>query len=301
MGSLTPNEMLLLPNLYRSTLSALSVARNITLDRNVIGYLESLTARAYFFVYGARARLFRSIFVFFLVRFPAAVRAAKWHIAASFVCVLFGSIVGYSLTLANEDWFFAFVSDAMAQGRTPETSTELLRGGLYDTQNNTTERLQIFASFLFTHNARIGILAFALGFAFGVPVILLLFWNGAILGAFVALFAGRGLGPDFSAWLFVHGTTELLAGILCGGAGLVIGSGVAFPGRHSRIAALASTGRHASEIVIGAVLLFFVAGLLEGFARQLITDMTERYLIGTAALVFWLLYFALAGRGEPDG
>jgi uncharacterized membrane protein SpoIIM required for sporulation len=57
----------------------------------------------------------------------------------------------------------------------------------------------VFATFLFTHNARIAILAFALGFAFGVPSVLLMVMNGAGLGAFVALFASRGLARSWAA------------------------------------------------------------------------------------------------------
>jgi hypothetical protein len=44
--------------------------------------------------------------------------------------------------------------------------------------------------------------------------------------------------------------------------------------------------------------MLFVAGLLEGFARQLVTDITARYAIGGVMLVFWLTYFTLCGRGR---
>ena len=52
-----------------------------------------------------------------------------------------------------------------------------------------------FATFLFTHNSQIAIFAFALGFAFAVPTVLLIVYNGLLLGAFFAIFAAKGLGP----------------------------------------------------------------------------------------------------------
>ena len=64
------------------------------------------------------------------------------------------------------------------------------------------------------------------------------------------------------------------------------------------MARLANRGRQAAKIVIGTVALFFAAALLEGFGRQLITDMTLRYLIGTTMLLYWLLYFLRAGAGH---
>ncbi|WP_333963338.1 hypothetical protein [Sphingomonas aurantiaca] len=49
---LSDDDLLALPLLYRSTLSSLSVARETSLDRALIAYLEQLCARAYFQLYG---------------------------------------------------------------------------------------------------------------------------------------------------------------------------------------------------------------------------------------------------------
>ena len=86
LKALTPVELFRLPNLYRATVSSLSVARSISLDRNLLLYLESLAARGYFFVYGARGSFAVGIARFFTRQFPQAVRSAAWHIlAAAFV------------------------------------------------------------------------------------------------------------------------------------------------------------------------------------------------------------------------
>ena len=90
--------------------------------------------------------------------------------------------------------------------------------------------LRDFASFLFTHNAEVGLMAFALGFVAGVPTALLLFGNGLTLGAFSALFFSRGLGLAYLGWLLPHGVVELTAAVLCGGAGFALARGVLFPG-----------------------------------------------------------------------
>ena len=46
--ALSDEDMTALPRLYRQAVSSLSVARSISLDQNVIAYLESLCTRAYF-------------------------------------------------------------------------------------------------------------------------------------------------------------------------------------------------------------------------------------------------------------
>ncbi len=298
--TLTPEQVLRLPNLYRATLSGLSVARSISLDRNLVNYLESLAVRAYFCVYGPRSGLLKALGEFFGHRFPQAVRQARWHILLATLSLILGIAVGFVLTLGNEDWFYTFVSQDMAAGRTPTASTEKLREVLFDDAHSATG-LTTFSSFLFSHNARIGLFAFALGFALGVPVIILLVYTGLMLGAFAALYHSRGLGLELYGWLAVHGTTELLAILLCGGAGLVLGGGLLLPGRYSRLDNLARQGRWAAQIAIGAILLFFVAGLLEGFARQLVTDTGTRYLIGVGVLLWWAAYFLFAGRRRRHG
>ena len=133
--------------------------------------------------------------------------------------------------------------------------------------------------------------AFALGFAFCAPTVLLLLYNGATLGAFVSLFASRGLGFELGGWLLIHGVTELFAIILAGAAGLRIGWSAAFPGARSRLAAIAEAGRTAGVAMGGVVVMLFLAGLLEGFGRQLITNDLARYGVAAATGAMWLTYF----------
>jgi uncharacterized membrane protein SpoIIM required for sporulation len=157
--------------------------------------------------------------------------------------------------------------------------------------------LSMFAAYLFSNNAGVAILAFALGFVFGIPTMLLLAHNMASMGAMLFLFAAAGLGAEFGAWLSIHGTTELAAILLAGAAGLHVGRSMAFPGERSILAAAAGAGQRAAVVMAGVVLMLVVAGLLEGYARQLVETGTARAAIGGAMLLFWLLYFALAGRG----
>ena len=46
----------------------------------------------------------------------------------------------------------------------------------------------------------------------------------------------------------------------------------------------------------GVVIMLFVAGLLEGFGRQLITTEAARYAIGLSMLALWSAYFFLPRR-----
>ena len=76
VAGLSDQDMERLPGLYRQAVSSLSVARTISLDQNVVAYLETLCARAYFFVYGTRSRMGERIAQFFARDWAAAVSAA---------------------------------------------------------------------------------------------------------------------------------------------------------------------------------------------------------------------------------
>ena len=303
--ALSAEEVHELPQLYRGTLSGLSVARAISLDLNVVNYLEGLCSRAYFVLYGTREASLATIRDFIARRLPQAVRSAWLELWVAGGVFMLGIIVGLLLTLSNPDWYYTFVGADMAQGRTPMASTEELKAVIdvgTEEDESSSGYYDVFATYLFTHNAQVGLLAFALGFAFGLPTLYLLFVNGTTLGAFIALYASRGLTVELLGWLSIHGTTEIFAILLCGAAGLIVGRHLAFPGQLSRMENLSKNGRNAALIVVGAILMFLVAGLLEGFGRQMITDTTTRFTVAFVMLALWVGYYYFSGHEEtPNG
>jgi uncharacterized membrane protein SpoIIM required for sporulation len=296
--ALDDQALLELPVLYRSTLSSLSVARETSLDLELVTYLEALCARAYFFIYGVRTSAWSRLGAFFRRDWPAAMASLWIETLVSLGVTLFGTLLGYLLVGVDPDWFGAFVDEDLSGGRDFSASAAFLRSTLYDEGEG--HALEAFATFLFTHNSQVAILCFALGFAFGVPTVLLLISNGLMLGAFMALFASHGLAFELGGWLLIHGTTELFAIVLAGAAGLKIGWAVIFPGARSRLVSASAAGRVAATAMSGVILMLLVAGVLEGVGRQTITSDVARYSIAAAMLAFWCLYYYLPRR-RADG
>jgi len=297
-ASLSYEEMVALPGLYRGALSSLSVARAISLDRAVVDYLEGLAIRAYFFVYGPRSTLLQRLNGFFANAWPRAVKGLWRETLVAAAITLVAAVAAYVLVAKDPDWFYAFIPKALAAGRDPSASAQALHATLYAESGR--KGLSLLATYLFTHNAEIAILAFAMGFAFCVPTALLVAYNGCMLGAFFALFVRQGLGFQLGGWLFIHGVTEVSAVTLAGAAGFRIGWSLAFPGRRRRVDAVAEAGRHAATVMAGVVIMLVVAGLLEGFARQLVTNDLARYAIALATAGGWGVYFYLPRPAEPS-
>lgn len=281
-----------LPVLYRAAVSALSVARSSVLDRSLLEYLEALVARAYLIVYAPKRSMVSVVTGFFEHGFPAAVRRIAWHVAVSAALLLLGAALAFAMVDADLENYHLFVDPAMAQGRDPDATVAELRDTLFGGEGD----LLTFASFLFTHNSGIGILTYGLGFLFGLPVVLLLFYNGMMLGAMSALFQRRGLAVEWWSWILPHGGTEMLAIVLCGAAGLAVGHRLVFPGPHSRLYALSSVGRAMGAVVAGSVLMLLLAGLIEGVFRQVVESVPLRYALAAVLAALWTAYFVRAGR-----
>ena len=289
LRKLSDQDVLDLPVLYRTVASSLSIARETSLDAATLRYLEGLVQRAWFLVYGPRVSLWRWFRRFLGGGWSEAVRAIGPDLLIALAVMVAGAIVGWLLVASDQQWYHALVPEQFADARVPGASREALRGTLFGGAGQSA--LSVFAAYLFSNNAQVSIMAFALGFAFGIPSLMLLAHNMGTLGAMLWLFNGQGLLVDFIAWLSIHGTTELFAILLAGGAGLHIGRSMAFPGDRSILDAAGEAGRRASTVMAGVVLMLVAAAILEGFGRQLIDNTPGRFAVGGFMLVFWLVYF----------
>lgn len=295
-AALTPEECLSLPRLYQSSLSALSVARAISLDPHLIAYLEGLSLKAHVHVHGVSTPLWSLIYRFFTQDWPQAVRLLWRPIMVAALVFCLSWAIGHSLVIHNTDWFYTLMSNALNEDRSPTASKAFLRGALFESQTSTLQSFSVFAAFLFNNNATVMFMGFGLGFALGIPTLGLLFFNGAMGGALSAVYARQGLIGDLYGWLWVHGSTEITAIVIGAGAGLHIGAAIAFPNQTSRRAALKAAGHRAAVVAMGCVIMLFVAGILEGFVRQGVQSTAARYAIGFIMFGIWIGYFYAAGR-----
>lgn len=282
---------------YRRATTSLAIAREISLDRALLDYLEALTARAYLCVYAPQERLGGLLRRFFTASAPQALRRSWAFILIGFLCMGLGGLTGYLLYFENPSWYFVFLPPELAGGRSPDATTGFLRSVIYSTDPDTTG-LGAFATYLFSHNTRIAIFVFGLGVFLCLPAIALTFYNGLGLGAMLALHVDRGLGWDMGGWLSIHGVTELSAICIACGGGVQMGAAILFPGPFSRREALQRAGRDAVKLALVAAVMLVAAAILEGFFRQLVQDMTTRYAIGWGVGLLWLTWILLAGRAR---
>ncbi|MGB7408519.1 MAG: stage II sporulation protein M, partial [Pontixanthobacter sp.] len=177
LRKLSDADVLELPTLYRTAASSLAVARETSLDAATLRYLENLVQRAWFQVYGPRQGLTNWLRAFLGGNLSRAVRSIWLDICIALFVMIAGTITGWLLVMQDSEWYYTLVPAQFTDTRVPGASREILLESLKVEEN--AQGLSGFAAQLFTNNAGVSILAFALGFAFGIPSLLLLIQNMA--------------------------------------------------------------------------------------------------------------------------
>lgn len=290
-SSLSSEDRERLDELYRRTTIQLARVTSRSDDAQLIHYLNNLTAAAHSIIYlPPRDSAFRNIGRFAWQGF-AQVVARHWraHLISALL-VVGGAILGFNVAasdplLAHALWPSL---DERQPGSTPEQLLNHLRHGRDD--GGGTKFL--FASFLFQHNLKVGILAMATGVLAAIPTVLLMIFNGMLLGVFAAIHHDAGIRAEMWAWILPHGITELGAIMLCGGIGLMLGRAVIHPGVESRSKNLLLAGREAALTCAGVAGMLVMAALIESYVRQSHWSTGARLLFAASTAIFWTVYFA---------
>ncbi len=286
VGRLSAAELDELVRLYLRVSTHLSYARTFYRDAALTASLTGRVARANAVVYGTRSRTLRAVGRFFAVTFPAAMWHVRHFVAVS-AALLFVPALAFGIWIANSTSALeATGPDAVRQAYVQEDFEDYYSSA----------PAAAFASQVFTNNVRVAVLAFAAGIAFCVLTALLLAFNGAQVGIAAGLFHAVGEAPKFWGLILPHGLLELTAVCVAGAAGLRLGWTLIDPGDRPRGVALTEEGRRAMSIVLGLVVVFGVAGAIEGFVTGSTLPTAARLAIGITAEVAFLLYFLVQGR-----
>lgn len=287
---LTAEELARLDRLYRVTTIHLAQARSRIQNDALLEKLNRLVGQAHSAVYVApERRPLRRIASFYVTGFPRAVARTAWFHCVALLVFAAGTAAGYAVTMQRPLAAYAFMM--ALDTRLPGASADQLRDVLRSGRDSDEGERFVFASFLFTHNTKVGFTAFALGVLAGVPTIFLILLNGAMLGAFAAVHAQKGIVAELYAWLLPHGVTEISAVILCAGAGLMLGAAVVRPGFDTRRQALMRAGKEALNLLLGVIPMFILAGLAESYIRQSMFSTEQRFVFAGGVALFWTLYF----------
>jgi uncharacterized membrane protein SpoIIM required for sporulation len=283
--ALTHTELQELALLYRQTASDLASIREDPSTRNLAHYLNQLLGRAHNLIYMGRRAKPWGIVKFYRETFPQ----------------VFHDTLPYTVT-ATAIFFAMAAAGLMVAMVDPGFSRYFLGNAMMDT----IEKRQMWthsivtvkpmeSSAIMTNNLSVSLTTFALGITAGLGTVLMLAFNGLLLGVVSAACWRAGMFGQLASFVAPHGVIELPAIFIAGGAGLLLAKGMLFPGTLPRRASLALEGGRAVRLVLGIIPMLIVAGTIEGFVSP--TDIAPRWKYMLAAGMFLLLLLFVMRKG----
>jgi uncharacterized membrane protein SpoIIM required for sporulation len=281
---------------YRVLCQHLALARDRQYSPGLVERLNALVMRGHQRLYGAHPETGPAVARFFAADFARAVRM-QWRPIALAAALFFGPL--FALAAALQLWP-DFIHTLMPQQQI------LAYQEMYDPANKRPgQRAAQADTMMLGHyiwnNIRIGFQTFAGGLLFGLGSVFYLVTNGVLIGATAGHLIEIGFAAPFLGFVSGHSALELTGIVLMGGAGLMLGGALLFPGSLARAAALRVRARAAVPLVYGGGALLTLAAFVEAFWSP-ITQLPPalKYAVGAALWLLLAAYLLLAGRSRAD-
>jgi len=286
LKSLRADEIHLMASLYRSVSADLARARTRKVGDTLVRDLQTLTARGYNQIYqGSRQQEWQAVVQFYCWGLPAAIRRNWFYITSATTLFLLGTLIA---------WWFAWQDPTFMALVVPEQLIEMVRDRQELWMGSILGIEPLASTGIAINNLVVSFRAIAGGISFGVFTAYVLFLNGIMIGAIATLVGQNGLAFPFWAFVLPHGSLELPAIFLAGGAGFLIGRALLFPGQYRRVDALKVYGAEAAQLTFGIIPMLAIAGLIEGFfsPNPVFPDLLK-YIVGLGLFMLLLFYCSL--------
>ena len=283
---LGPTGVLRLGGLYRAVAADLALARTRFPGDPVVRRLERLVTSGRAAVYADTGGTRESLLSFLATGYWRRVRERPLPLVVA--ALLLFSAMGLATLWGTSDPGAAIgVVPDQFRGEGADSGDIGLVGG---------ERAAL-SSQIFTNNLQVTFLAFAGGLLATLGTVVVLLYNGLLIGALAGIVADAGQGDLFIELVVPHGVLELTCIVVTAAAGLRMGWAIVEPGRLTRLAALGAEARRSIEIVLGTAPWVVLAGLIEGFVTGTGLGLGGAVAVGLVAAAPW--WALLLWRGRP--
>jgi len=274
----------LLHSLFVKVSSDLAYASTFYPKRSVRAYLNQLTQQVFDSMENKKTEWsLDGIKNFFSDILPTEMYRSRKALLSSFLIFGVALLIGIVSSANNPDFCAVILGDGYVA-----MTEENINNGDPMAVYKSSEQSDMFFH-ITVNNVRVAFLCFIMGIIGTLGTIIILLYNGIMVGAFQYFFYAKGLFVESFLTIWIHGTIEISAIIIAGAAGIVLGNGLLFPKTYTRATSLQISAKRAIRIVLGTVPLFIIAGFLESFVTRL-TDlpMIVKILIIGISLAFVL-------------
>jgi uncharacterized membrane protein SpoIIM required for sporulation len=286
--------------LYERTSSALVRITTFAAEPTLITFLQALVARAYSELNDnrARARRFR-LRTWLFTSFPRTFRQYQRYFWFALLLTVTGGLFGGAAIGLDPR------AKSILLGQFPHllgNPAERVREEEHSTKSRLEGEHTTFSAYLMTHNARVALASLALGMTWAIGTIILVFYNGLILGAVIVDYIRAGQSVFLAGWLLPHGVIEIPAILIASQAGLLLGQALIGWGSDQTIGQrLRQISNPLVTLICGACLLLVWAGIVESFLSQYHAPVLPYFLkisFGLLELALLTFYLGFSGRSS---
>ena len=258
----TPNPDRL-SELFVEVTDDLSYARTYYGNRVVRVYLNQLTQFLFRKLFRNSVNHFKRFRQFVFDDLPVSVFKFRKQLFLALVIFLISSAIGVFTAIHDPE----FSQSILGSGYVSITEQNIQSGdpmAIYKNEHFMNMFLRIA-----TNNLLVAYRCFIFGLLFSVGSVWILVFNGIMVGVFQYFFIQKGIVWDSVLTIWMHGAMEIPAIIISGGAGLILGSGLVFPGTYTRMQALRISARSGIKIMAAITPIIIVAAFIETFLTRL--------------------------------
>ncbi len=280
-----PDEM---AQRFTELVNDLGYSKTFYPQSKVTEYLNRLASGIYLGIYKNKKEESSRIIRFWKSELPLIVKKHHRELLYSFIIfVIFALMAAFSASHDQQ-----FVRGVLGDRYVEMTEENIAKGdpfGVYKSQ----DALSMFL-WIAVHNIQVSFLIFVAGILACLGTVWFLFTNGVMLGSFQYYFFAKGLGWKSVLVIWIHGTLEISSIIIAGGAGIILGKSLLFPGTYKRLPSLKQGAKNGVKLMIGLVPVFILAAFLEGFVtRYSGMPVLLSLFILIFSLVFLIWYFII--------
>jgi uncharacterized membrane protein SpoIIM required for sporulation len=118
------------------------------------------------------------------------------------------------------------------------------------------------------NNIRVMILVYLFGLFISLGSIVYIVRHGIMIGTFQYLFYEYNVLYESVTTIWIHGTIEIFTLIVAGGAGIMLGNSILFPGTYSRKVSFIRGAKSSTKVIVGLLPFIVIAAFLEGFVTR---------------------------------
>lgn len=247
---------------FTELVNDLGYAKTFYPHSKVTQYLNGLASKIYLGIYSNKREEGSRIVRFWKTELPLTVyRYHRELLCAFFIFTLMALMAAFSA--AHDE---TFVRGVMGDGYVEATEENIAKGDPFGVYKDK-DRVSMFVA-IAVHNIKISFMVFVGGIFLSLGTAWFLFQNGVMVGAFQYMFFAKGLGWQSVLVIWIHGTLEISAIIIAGGAGFILGNSILFPGTRKRFDSLKQGAKDGTKLMIGLIPVFVAAAFLEGFITR---------------------------------